>query len=72
MIIIYLPLIPVFYTSPTAPLSLNRSSATAVSGGAQHVGGALGGAQGATMVPQGTLQQPTQQPQPLPQIGTFI
>ncbi|XP_043492134.1 eukaryotic translation initiation factor 4 gamma 3-like isoform X5 [Polistes fuscatus] len=57
-----------FYASPTAPLGINRSSATAVSGGAQHVGSALGGAQGAAMVPQGTLQQTTQQPQPLPQI----
>ncbi|XP_015180094.1 PREDICTED: eukaryotic translation initiation factor 4 gamma 1 isoform X3 [Polistes dominula] len=57
-----------FYASPTAPLGINRSSATAVSGGAQHVGGTLGGAQGAAMVPQGTLQQTTQQPQPLPQI----
>ncbi|KAI4491072.1 hypothetical protein M0802_010489 [Mischocyttarus mexicanus] len=57
-----------FYTSPTAPLSLNRSNATAVSGGAQHVGGALGGAQGATMVPQGTLQQPAQQPTQLSQM----
>ncbi|XP_043492131.1 eukaryotic translation initiation factor 4 gamma 1-like isoform X2 [Polistes fuscatus] len=60
-----------FYASPTAPLGINRSSATAVSGGAQHVGSALGGAQGAAMVPQGTLQQTTQQPQPLPQIDLY-
>nr|XP_012148386.1 PREDICTED: eukaryotic translation initiation factor 4 gamma 3-like isoform X3 [Megachile rotundata] len=54
------------------PLSLNRAGASAVTGGAQHVAGPLAGAQGAPVVPQGTLQQPTQQAQPLPPIGISL
>lgn len=54
------------------PLSLSRAGASAVTGGAQHVAGPLAGAQGAPVVPQGTLQQPTQQAQPLPPIGISL
>jgi len=50
-------------------MSLTRASTSAVSGGAQHVTGPLAGTQGAPVVPQGTLQQPTQQAQPLPSMG---
>lgn len=50
-------------------MSLTRASASAVSGGAQHVAGPLTGAQGAPVVPQGTLQQPAQQTQTLPPMG---
>ncbi|XP_012235318.2 eukaryotic translation initiation factor 4 gamma 3 isoform X2 [Linepithema humile] len=50
-------------------MNLTRTSTSAVSGGAQHVAGPLTGAQGAPVVPQGTLQQPTQQAQPLPPMG---
>ncbi|XP_024939403.1 eukaryotic translation initiation factor 4 gamma 1 isoform X9 [Cephus cinctus] len=55
-----------YYQTPSAPINLGRPGAGAVSGGAQHVGGPLAGAQGATVVPQGTIPQPTQQPQPIP------
>ncbi|XP_015438876.1 PREDICTED: eukaryotic translation initiation factor 4 gamma 3-like isoform X3 [Dufourea novaeangliae] len=54
------------------PLSLSRTGASAVTGGAQHVTGPLAGAQGAPVVPQGTLQQPTQQAQPLPSMGISL
>ncbi|KAG7197148.1 hypothetical protein KM043_007233 [Ampulex compressa] len=57
---------------PNAPLSINRASANAVSGGSQHVAGPLAGAQGAPVVPQGTLQQSTQQAQPLPPMGISL
>lgn len=50
-------------------MNLTRASTSAVSGGAQHVTGPLGGAQGAPVVPQGTLQQPAQQTQTLPPMG---
>ncbi|XP_076621218.1 eukaryotic translation initiation factor 4 gamma isoform X1 [Colletes latitarsis] len=55
-----------------APLNLNRPGASAVTGGAQHVTGPLAGAQGAPVVQQGTLQQPTQQAQPLPPMGISL
>ncbi|CAL7944670.1 unnamed protein product [Xylocopa violacea] len=54
------------------PLSLRSAGASAVTGGAQHVAGPLAGAQGAPVVPQGTLQQPTQQPQPLPPMAISL
>ncbi|XP_054004810.1 eukaryotic translation initiation factor 4 gamma 3-like isoform X2 [Hylaeus anthracinus] len=54
------------------PLSLNRAGANAVTGGAQHVAGPLAGAQGAPVVPQGTLQQSTQQAQSLPSMGISL
>lgn len=54
------------------PLGLSRAGANAVTGGAQHVAGPLAGAQGAPVVPQGTLQQPTQQTQPLPSMGISL
>ncbi|XP_076376961.1 eukaryotic translation initiation factor 4 gamma isoform X2 [Megalopta genalis] len=58
---------------PTNPqLSLSRAGASAVTGGAQHVAGPLAGAQGAPVVPQGTLQQSTQQAQPLPAMGISL
>ncbi|XP_024228238.1 eukaryotic translation initiation factor 4 gamma 3 isoform X2 [Bombus impatiens] len=57
---------------PNTPLSLSRAGASAVTGGAQHVAGPLAGAQGAPVVPQGTLQQPTQQAQPLPPMGISL
>ncbi|XP_078052636.1 eukaryotic translation initiation factor 4 gamma isoform X2 [Augochlora pura] len=65
---------PYFWTSqPTNPqLSLSRAGASAVTGGAQHVAGPLAGAQGAPVVPQGTLQQSTQQAQPLPAMGISL
>lgn len=50
-------------------MNISRASANAVSGGAQHVGGPLAGAPGAGGVPQGTLQQPSQQPQPIPSMA---
>lgn len=50
-------------------MGLTRANASAVSGGAQHVTGPLAGAQGAPVVPQGSLQQPAQQAQPLPPMG---
>lgn len=50
-------------------MNLTRTSTSAVSGGTQHVASPLTGAQGAPVVPQGTLQQPTQQAQPLPPMG---
>jgi len=50
-------------------MSLTRASTSAVSGGAQHVAGPLAATQGAPVVPQGTLQQPTQQAQSLPPMG---
>lgn len=53
-------------------LSLSRAGASAVTGGAQHVAGPLAGAQGAPVVPQGTLQQPTQQAQALPPMGISL
>ncbi|XP_076664476.1 eukaryotic translation initiation factor 4 gamma isoform X6 [Andrena cerasifolii] len=54
------------------PLGLSRAGASAVTGGAQHVTGPLAGAQGAPVVPQGSLQQPTQQAQPLPPMGISL
>ncbi|XP_076181960.1 eukaryotic translation initiation factor 4 gamma isoform X3 [Ptiloglossa arizonensis] len=53
-------------------LNLSRAGASAVTGGAQHVAGPLAGAQGAPVVPQGTLQQPTPQTQPLPPMGISL
>ncbi|KAI4473928.1 hypothetical protein M0804_015103 [Polistes exclamans] len=58
-----------FYASPTALQGINWSSATTDSADAQYVRSGIYGAQGAAMVPQGTLQQRTQQHQPLPQIS---
>ena len=57
------------YYAASNTMSLTRASTSAVSGGAQHVAGPLAGTQGAPVVPQGTLQQPTQQAQPLPPMG---
>lgn len=51
------------HPAPNAALNLNRASANAVSGAGQNVTGPLAGAQGTAGVPQGTLQQATQQPQ---------
>lgn len=48
---------------------MGRANPTAVSGASQHVGGPLAGTQGTAVVSQATLQQPTQQPQPLPAMG---
>ncbi|XP_076646708.1 eukaryotic translation initiation factor 4 gamma isoform X1 [Halictus rubicundus] len=53
-------------------LSLSRAGASAVTGGAQHVTGPLAGTQGAPVVPQGTIQQSTQQAQPLPAMGISL
>lgn len=54
-------------------MSLTRTNASAVNAGAQHVPGPLPpGAQGGPVLPQGTLPQPTQQPQPLSTIGVPI
>ncbi|XP_071572693.1 eukaryotic translation initiation factor 4 gamma isoform X3 [Temnothorax nylanderi] len=59
-----------YYYTASNTMSLTRASTSAVSGGAQHVAGPLAGTQaGAPVVPQGTLQQPTQQAQPLPSMG---
>ncbi|XP_018310544.1 eukaryotic translation initiation factor 4 gamma isoform X4 [Mycetomoellerius zeteki] len=58
-----------YYYAASNTMSLTRASTSAVSGGAQHVAGPLAGTQGAPVVPQGTLQQPTQQAQPLPPMG---
>ncbi|XP_017890862.1 eukaryotic translation initiation factor 4 gamma 3-like isoform X3 [Ceratina calcarata] len=65
------PTPPYFYPTATTPL-ISRPGASAVTGGAQHVTGPLAGAQGAPVVPQGTLQQPTQQAQPLPPMGISL
>lgn len=60
-------LLPVFYHQPpNTQLSLSRASTSAVSASAQHIAGPLSGSQGATIVPQGSLQQPAQQPQSMP------
>lgn len=45
---------------------IRAASANAVNSNAQHMQGQLTNAQGSTVVPQGTLQQPAQQPQPMP------
>ncbi|XP_011251008.1 eukaryotic translation initiation factor 4 gamma 3 isoform X6 [Camponotus floridanus] len=58
-----------YYYATSNTMSLGRPSTSAVSGGAQHVANPLASAQGAPVVPQGTLQQPTQQAQPLPTMG---
>ncbi|XP_018344628.1 PREDICTED: eukaryotic translation initiation factor 4 gamma 3 isoform X1 [Trachymyrmex septentrionalis] len=58
-----------YYYAASNTMSLTRASTSAVSGGAQHVAGPLAGTQGAPVIPQGTLQQPTQQAQPLPPMG---
>lgn len=56
-----------YYTASNTMSLTRASAASAVSGGAPHVTGPLAGAQGAPVVPQGTLQQATaQQAQPLP------
>lgn len=60
---------PIDYYAASNTMSLTRASTSAVSGGAQHVAGPLAGTQGAPVVPQGTLQQSTQQAQPLPPMG---
>jgi len=57
------------YYAASNTMSLTRASTSAVSGGAQHVAGPLAATQGAPVVPQGTLQQPTQQAQSLPPMG---
>lgn len=58
-----------FQQPPAATLNISRANGNAVSGGAQHVGGPLAGAQGAGGVPQGALQQPSQPPQPIPSMA---
>ncbi|KAL6260894.1 hypothetical protein P5V15_008422 [Pogonomyrmex californicus] len=58
-----------YYYTASNTMSLTRASTSAVSGGGQHVAGPLAGTQGAPVVPQGTLQQPAQQAQPLPPMG---
>lgn len=57
------------YYATSNTMNLGRPSTSAVSGGAQHVTNPLASAQGAPVVPQGTLQQPTQTAQPLPTMG---
>ncbi|XP_012257845.2 eukaryotic translation initiation factor 4 gamma 3-like isoform X1 [Athalia rosae] len=58
-----------YYLTPPGPqINLSRAGSGAVSGGAQHVGSPLAGGQGATIVQQGGIQQPSQQPQPMQQI----
>ncbi|XP_066598673.1 eukaryotic translation initiation factor 4 gamma 3-like isoform X2 [Prorops nasuta] len=59
------------YFYHNSAINLRGTSANAVSVGAQH-GGPLGNAQGATVVPQATIQQSTQQPQSMPQVGMPI
>ncbi|XP_012530181.1 eukaryotic translation initiation factor 4 gamma 3 isoform X2 [Monomorium pharaonis] len=58
-----------YYYTASNTMSLTRASTSAVSGGAQHVANPLASTQGAPVVPQGTLQQPTQQAQSLPTMG---
>ncbi|KAL6431458.1 hypothetical protein ACFW04_007220 [Cataglyphis niger] len=58
-----------YYYATSNTMNLGRPSTSAVSGGAQHVTNPLASAQGAPVVPQGTLQQPTQTAQPLPTMG---
>lgn len=59
-----------FSTDYYATSNVNlRPNTSAVSGGAQHVANPLASAQGAPVVPQGTIQQPTQQAQPLSTMG---
>ncbi|XP_070158179.1 eukaryotic translation initiation factor 4 gamma isoform X5 [Polyergus mexicanus] len=58
-----------YYYATSNTMNLGRPSTSAVSGGAQHVANPLASAQGAPVVPQGTLQQPTQPAQPLPTMG---
>ncbi|XP_011331702.1 eukaryotic translation initiation factor 4 gamma 3 isoform X2 [Ooceraea biroi] len=58
-----------YYYTASNTMGLTRTNASAVSGGAQHVPGPLAGTQGAPVVPQGTLQPPTQQAQSLPPMG---
>lgn len=53
-------------------MNLSRASANAVSGGTQHVSGPLAGAQTTPGVPQGTLQQQTQQPQTIPPMAIAL
>ncbi|KAL0133320.1 hypothetical protein PUN28_000815 [Cardiocondyla obscurior] len=62
---------PGYYYTASNTMSLTRASTSAVSGGAQHVTGPLGSTQGAPVVPQGPLQQPAQQTQPLPSMDVF-
>ncbi|XP_011502551.1 PREDICTED: uncharacterized protein LOC105365950 [Ceratosolen solmsi marchali] len=49
-----------FHQPPNAPLNINRTNANTVNNGNQHMSGPLTGAQAATIVPQGTLQQSQQ------------
>lgn len=55
-----------------APISMNRPTSNAVTGAGQNVAGPLAGAQGTTGVPQNTLQQPAQQPQPIPPMSIAL
>ncbi|XP_034938150.1 eukaryotic translation initiation factor 4 gamma 3-like isoform X2 [Chelonus insularis] len=53
-------------------MNLSRTNTNTMSGGGQHIGGPLAGAQGTAGVPQGTLQQPSQQPQTIPQMAISL
>lgn len=55
-----------FAVYPMNPAAYIRTSANAVNNNAQHMQGQLTNAQGSTVVSQGSLQQPAQQPQPMP------
>ncbi|XP_051166301.1 eukaryotic translation initiation factor 4 gamma 3-like isoform X2 [Leptopilina boulardi] len=55
-----------FAVYPVNHAFIRAASANAVNSNAQHMQGQLTNAQGSTVVPQGTLQQPAQQPQPMP------
>lgn len=59
-------LITDYYTPQGHQINLSRAGTGAVSGGAPHIGSPLGGGQGATVVQQGSIQQPSQQPQQMP------
>ena len=45
---------------------IRSATANAVNSNTQHMQGQLTNAQGNSVVPQGSLQQPAQQPQPMP------
>ncbi|XP_046742564.1 eukaryotic translation initiation factor 4 gamma 3-like isoform X8 [Diprion similis] len=52
-----------YYPQQGPQVNLGRPTAGAISGGAPHVGSPLPGGQGANVVQQGSIQQPSQQPQ---------
>ncbi|XP_044002800.1 eukaryotic translation initiation factor 4 gamma 3-like isoform X2 [Aphidius gifuensis] len=60
------------YQPQNAAISINRPTPNAVTGAGQNVAGPLAGAQGTAGVPQNTLQQPAQQPQPIPPMSIAL